>query len=45
MDQVPELLLFGIENPLIDISKEYPNNEILIKYDLKHGQACLASPA
>lgn len=40
---VEDLILFAIENPLIDISKEFDNDEILTKYELQHGQACLAS--
>ena len=43
MEQVPELLVFGIENPLLDLSKEFANDEILRKYNLQHGQASLAT--
>jgi hypothetical protein len=34
MEQVPDLLVFGIENPLLDLSKEFENDEILQKYKL-----------
>ncbi len=37
-----EYLIFGIGNPLLDISVEVKTDEILKKYDLQHGQACLA---
>lgn len=37
-----DLLLVAIENPLLDISLELPDDEILKKYNLTHGQACLA---
>lgn len=43
MEQVPELLVFGIENPLLDISKEFSNDDILKKYKLEHGHASLAT--
>jgi adenosine kinase len=43
MEQVPELLVFGIENPLLDLSKEFSNDEILKKYKLQHGHASLAT--
>lgn len=36
------LLLVAIENPLLDISLELENDDILKKYNLQHGQACLA---
>jgi adenosine kinase len=36
--------LFCIENPLLDISVSMPDNALLEKYKLVHGQACLASP-
>jgi adenosine kinase len=35
-------LLVAIENPLLDISVELQNEELLEKYGLQHGQACLA---
>ena len=35
--------IFFIENPLMDISKEFKEDSILEKYNLQHGQACLAS--
>lgn len=38
-----ELLFLAIENPLMDISKEFENDDILTKYDLKHGMASLAT--
>jgi hypothetical protein len=31
---VDDLILFGIENPLVDISKEFENDDILTKYEL-----------
>ena len=43
MEQVQDLLIFGIENPLLDISKEFDNDEILTKYSLTHGMASLAT--
>lgn len=39
-----DYLLVGIENPLLDIAAEFENDEILKKYELQHGQACLAEP-
>jgi adenosine kinase len=38
----PNLLLVAIENPLLDIQLEIEANDLLDKYDLQHGQACLA---
>jgi hypothetical protein len=35
--------IFFIENPLMDISKEFKEDSILGKYNLLHGHACLAS--
>jgi adenosine kinase len=35
--------IFFIENPLMDISKEFSEDSILVKYKLQHGHACLAS--
>ena len=37
MEGVQELLIFGIENPLLDISMELQNDELLKKYKLEHG--------
>jgi adenosine kinase len=37
-----ELLIVAIENPLLDISLELQDDAILKKYNLTHGQACLA---
>ena len=37
-----EYLIFGIGNPLLDISVETPTDEILKKYELIAGQAILA---
>jgi adenosine kinase len=37
------LLVFAIGNPLLDIAKEFPNDEFMDKYGLKHASACLAS--
>lgn len=37
-----ELLIVGIENPLLDISIQLPNNDLVDKYGLQHGLACLA---
>ena len=42
MDQQQDLLVFGIENPLLDLSNEFSNDDILKKYKLEHGQASLA---
>ena len=41
--ETQDLLIVAIENPLLDISVELENNEILTKYELSHGLACLAS--
>lgn len=35
--------VFFMENPLMDLSKEYEDDTILQKYNLAHGQACLAN--
>jgi hypothetical protein len=35
--------LFMIGNPLLDISVECPDNKVLDKYELQHGQASLAN--
>lgn len=43
MEGDKEYLVFGIENPLLDISKEFSNDDILTKYELKHGMASLAN--
>lgn len=37
-----DYLLVAIENPLLDISLELKDDAILTKYELQHGQACLA---
>jgi adenosine kinase len=37
------LYIVAIENPLLDIQLEIPNDELLNKYALSHGQACLAN--
>lgn len=42
MEGASEVLIFGIGNPLLDISVETPNDEIFKKYELSAGQACLA---
>lgn len=42
-EQQYEYLVFGIENPLLDISKEFSDDEILKKYNLQHGMASLAT--
>lgn len=36
------MLIVAIENPLLDISVELANEELLQKYALTHGTACLA---
>lgn len=43
MEGVNEILVFGIENPLLDLSFEFSNDEILKKYNLEHGLASLAT--
>ena len=43
MEGENNLLILGIENPLLDISMELKNDELLKKYKLEHGQASLAS--
>lgn len=42
MEQHPELLIVAIENPLLDIQLEIETQDLLQKYGLQHGQACLA---
>lgn len=37
-----DLLIVAIENPLLDISVELETDDILKKYELQHGLACLA---
>jgi adenosine kinase len=37
-----DFLVAGIENPLLDIQIEIETQELLEKYGLQHGQACLA---
>lgn len=37
-------MVFGIENPLLDLSNEFDSDEILKKYKLEHGHASLAGP-
>lgn len=44
MESASELLIFGIENPLIDISVTIKDDTLLNKYKLQMAQACLASP-
>jgi hypothetical protein len=41
--ETQDLLIVAIENPLLDISVELTSDEILTKYELQHGLACLAS--
>ncbi|CDW73100.1 adenosine kinase [Stylonychia lemnae] len=41
--ETQDLLIVAIENPLLDISVELSNDEILTKYELQHGHACLAN--
>lgn len=36
------LYIVAIENPLLDIQLEIPDDALLVKYGLTHGQACLA---
>ena len=44
MEQVEDnLLIFGIENPLMDISLVVKDDEILTKYEIVMNTACLAS--
>ena len=43
--QQHDLLVFGIENPLIDISLTVKDDVLLSKYGITMGQACLASEA
>ncbi len=40
--ETTDLLIVAIENPLLDIQLEIPSEELLHKYGLQHGQACLA---
>lgn len=42
MVEQKEYLIFGIENPLLDISVEVPTDEFMKKYELIPGQAMLA---
>jgi adenosine kinase len=42
MDSAQEYLLVGIENPLLDIQLDIESDELLTKYGLQHGHACLA---
>jgi len=42
MEGTTDLLIVGIENPLLDIQLELANQDLLEKYGLQHGQACLA---
>ncbi len=37
-----DLLIVAIENPLLDVSVELADASLLEKYELAHGQACLA---
>ena len=41
MESAP--LIVAIENPLLDVQLEIENDELLTKYGLEHGQACLAN--
>jgi adenosine kinase len=40
--EASNLLVVAIENPLLDIQLEIETNDLLDKYGLQHGQACLA---
>ncbi len=42
MVDTQEYLIFGIGNPLLDISLEIPDDTLLKKYGIAYGQACLA---
>jgi adenosine kinase len=37
-----DVLIVGIENPLLDIQLDIETTDLLIRYGLTHGQACLA---
>jgi adenosine kinase len=37
-----DIMIFAAGNPLLDISVELSNNDLLTKYELAHGQASLA---
>jgi adenosine kinase len=39
-----EYLIVAIENPILDFSNTFDDDAILKKYELAHGQACLAEP-
>ena len=43
VDESKNYLIFGIGNPLLDISVETPTDETIKKYELIAGQAILAS--
>jgi len=40
--EAANVLVVAIENPLLDIQLEIETNDLLDKYGLQHGQACLA---
>jgi len=42
MEHHADILVVGIENPLLDIQLEIDSEDLLHKYGLQHGQACLA---
>jgi adenosine kinase len=44
VEQKTELILLGLENPLLDISVDLYNEDLITKYNLQKGLACLASP-
>lgn len=43
MKATNELLIFGIENPMLDLTNEFSTDEILRKYNLEYKLACLAN--
>lgn len=42
MESSQDYLVVGIENPLLDIQLDIETDELLTKYGLQHGHACLA---
>ena len=38
-------MITGIENPLLDIQLDLPNEDLLTEFQLKPGHACLAEPS
>jgi hypothetical protein len=40
--ETSDLLVVAIENPLLDIQLEIESEDLLHKYGLQHGHACLA---